>query len=115
MQIIPLQAVKNQTVSAILGGQNCRIEVFQTDTFGLFCNVYADGVLIVQGVSCLDRNLIVRDAYLGFVGDFCFIDNQGTTDPYYVGLGDRFSLAYLTPEDVAAAAAAYAAQIAALA
>lgn len=52
-------------------------------------------------------NLIVRSAYLGFIGDLAFIDTQGTSDPIYAGLGTRFQLVYLFPVDVATSQAAW--------
>ena len=63
-------------------------------------DVYANGNLIVAGVICENVNRIVRDLYLGFVGDFIWIDNQGSTDPVYTGIGARYSLAYLETTDL---------------
>ena len=53
-------------------------------------------------LECEDRNRIVRDLYLGFVGDLCFMDTQGTTDPVSPGLGLRYVLVYLDAFDLAA-------------
>lgn len=83
----------------ILSGQLCTINLYQRST-GLYIDLTSDSVAIVFGVLCQDRNRIVRDAYLGFVGDLAFIDNDGTDDPDYTGLGSRFSLAYIEPSDV---------------
>ena len=47
-------------------------------------------------------NRIVRDLYLGFVGDFIWFDTQGSSDPIYMGLGSRFILVYLAPADLPA-------------
>lgn len=97
---IPLQAVPNQTVSVTLNNQVCRLNVFWT-AYGLFIDVYVSGVLIIGGVACQNENLIVRDAYLGFSGDFIWFDNSGAaTDPVYTGLGTTYSLLYLTPTDL---------------
>ena len=54
-------------------------------------------------LSCdiVKRNRIVRDTYLGFLGDLAFFDLQGEDDPYYTGLGDRWVLGYLTTADLA--------------
>ncbi|WP_454813763.1 phage baseplate plug family protein [Labrys neptuniae] len=98
MQIVPLQSVPNQAISILLGGQNCQINVY-TKAGGLYLDLYVDNVLIVGGVACQNLNRIVRSTYLGFVGDLGFIDNQGTSDPSYDGLGARYSLAYLEPSD----------------
>lgn len=101
MRIVPLQAVASQTVSSPLGGQNVKINIYQR-AYGLFMDVYADNVLVIQGVLVLNKNLIVRDAYLGFVGDFIMVDTQGSNDPDYTGLGDRYQLVYLEASDLGA-------------
>jgi hypothetical protein len=68
---------------------------------GLFIDVYVGADLIVAGVIALNLNRIVRSAYLGFAGDFIFVDTQGDADPVYTGLGARFQLVYLTAAEVA--------------
>lgn len=90
---IPLQAVKSQTVAVQLGGQSCRIKV-HTRTFGLFVDLYVNDALVIGGVLALNNNRIVRSAYLGFTGDLYFWDTQGSDDPDYTGLSDRFELLY---------------------
>ena len=100
MVIIPTTAVENQTLQVSLGSQATQLRIYQK-AFGLFMDVLVNNVLIIGGVLCLNQNLIVRDAYLGFSGDLAWIDNQGSTDPIYTGLGSRYSLAYLTPSDLA--------------
>jgi len=100
MQVVQLQSVPSQTIQIQLGGQNCAINVYQLST-GLFVDLYVAGVLIIGGVIGQDRNRIVRDLYLGFVGDLSFIDTQGTDDPSYTGLGARWQLCYLDTFDLA--------------
>jgi len=102
MQLLALQTVPSQTLQATLGNQNVRLNIYQK-FFGLFMDVYVADQLIIGGVICLNLTKIVRDAYLGFVGDFTFIDNQGASDPVYTGLGSRYSLIYLEASDLAAA------------
>jgi hypothetical protein len=99
MKIIPLLPVPFQTVSVQLGGQNCQINIYQEST-GLYCDLYVNSTLIIGGVICEDRNRIVRDLYLGFIGDLGFIDNEDTQDPDYTGLGSRYSFAYLELSDL---------------
>ena len=101
MNVIPLQAVPNQTVYITLNGQATQLNIYQT-AVGLFCDVLVSGVQIIAGVVCENLNRIVRDLYLGFSGDFVFLDNQGKTDPVYTSLGDRYSLIYLNPSDLTA-------------
>jgi hypothetical protein len=101
MQIVSLQAVPRQTVQVQLEGQPCTIEVAQF-TFGLFLTLLANNALIVASVPCQNANRIVRGLYLGFVGDLCFLDTQGSEDPNYKGLGGagaRFQLLYLTEDE----------------
>jgi hypothetical protein len=99
MLIIPLTAVPAQTVEVILVQQSCRITVRQKST-GMYLDLYKSGALLIGGVICQDRNRIVRDAYFGFIGDLCFLDNEGREDPVFTGLGVRFSLAYLEVADL---------------
>lgn len=93
---VPLAALPSQTVNVTLGPQACTIDVYQTD-FGLFISLYVQDALVIGGVVCRNTVKIVRDLYLGFVGDLAFFDTQGTADPDYTGLGDRFVLTYLPP------------------
>ena len=99
-QQIPLQAVPNQSLNPSIGGQAVQLNLYQKST-GLFMDVLVDNVPIVSGTICENLNRIVRDAYLGFVGDFVFLDTQGSSDPTYQGLGTRFLLFYLTAADLA--------------
>jgi hypothetical protein len=99
MQIIPLAAVPNQSFNVQLGTQNCTIAVYQND-YGLFLDLLVNGVPTATGALCLNLNRIVRSLYLGFIGDLTFMDNQGNQDPNYLGLGTRFSLAYLEAADL---------------
>lgn len=95
-QIIPLLATPSQTLSVRLGAQACRVHVYQKTT-GLFLDLYVNDTLVVGGVIARNGARIVRDAYLGFVGDLAFSDTQGAEDPQYAGLGTRWVLAYVTP------------------
>lgn len=99
--IIPLSATPSQRVTVGLGDQTCKIDVYQLST-GLYVNLYVNDSLIIGGVIAEDRNRIVRDAYLGFDGDLAFVDQQGTDDPVYTGLGGRFPLMYFTATEIAA-------------
>jgi hypothetical protein len=51
-------------------------------------------------VICLNLVRIVRSLYLGFSGDLCFLDTQGSTDPVYTGLGTRYQFLYLEKQDL---------------
>ena len=93
MNVIPLNAEPDQTFDINLGGQSCNIHVYQKTT-GLFMDLSVSGVSIVAGKICRDRIKQIRYSYLGFVGDLSFIDTQGTSDPEYYGLGERYILVY---------------------
>lgn len=99
MQIIPLASVPSQDLTVQLDSQNCQIAVYTLNT-GLYLDLSIDNAPVIIGALCHDRCLLVRQAYLGFVGDLSFIDTQGTDDPVYTGLGDRWSLLYLEPADL---------------
>lgn len=88
---IPLSSVPAQRLSVQLDGQSCVILVYQKST-GLYLDLSVAAVPIVTGALCRDRVWIVRDGYLGFVGDLAFVDTQGEDDPTYTDLTDRFQL-----------------------
>lgn len=94
-QLIPLAPVPSQSVNVQLGGQNCRVDVYQT-AYALFLDLYESNEPVVDGAICQNLNRVVRDSYLGFLGDLLFYDSQGKSDPDFTGLGGRFSLLYLS-------------------
>lgn len=91
--IIPISDHPSQTLTATLSGQSTIINIYQKST-GMFCDVYVNSALVIGGVICQNLNKIVRDAYLGFVGDLFFYDSQGVSDPASPGLGTRYFLIY---------------------
>lgn len=101
MLIVPLQPLPNQTFTIQLAGQSCQIDIYQT-SFGLFMDLYRDNQQVIVGVICQNRNRIVRDLYLGFAGDFWFVDQQGNEDPDFTGLGTRFLLEYIEASELPA-------------
>lgn len=104
MLVVGAQALPNQTMQAALGGQAVTLNIYQTQ-YELAMDVLAPGMLNggLFGVICQNLNRIVRDAYLGFVGDLVWLDTQGATDPIYTGIGGRYQLIYLTQSDLEAA------------
>lgn len=99
MQVVPLQAIPNQTLTITLSEQVCQINVYQKGS-NLYLDLLVNNALIIGGVVCENLNRIVRSLYLGFQGDLAFIDNQGSDDPIYTGLGGRFSLAYMLSSEL---------------
>ena len=101
MLTVPIKPVPNQTVTVQLGGQNCQLNIYQ-QLYGLFMDVYVNNTLIIGGVICENVNRIVRNSYLGFIGDFVFVDTTNEAfDPDYTGLGSRYLLVYLEQADLA--------------
>ena len=101
MQIIATSPIASQSFKVVLAGHACAIALYQKST-GMYLDLSINGVSTIGGVLCRDRCLLVRQAYLGFVGDLCFADTQGVTDPVYSQLGTRYLLTYMTPDDVSA-------------
>lgn len=99
MLIIPVTDTYAQTFNVTLGGQDCSLNLYQKPA-GLFIDVTVSGTLIIGGVICRNVTRIVRDAYLGFIGDLLWLDNQGAEDPTSPGLGTRYSLIYLAASEV---------------
>jgi hypothetical protein len=101
MMLVSTQPLPNQTLQVQVGGQNCTLNITQT-AFGLFMDVLVNGTQIIAGVICENLNRIVRSLYLGFSGDFVWLDTEGTSDPIYTGLGSRYQLIYLEEGDLPA-------------
>jgi hypothetical protein len=99
MLVVPIPAKPAQTLTTQLGGQNVGLTLRQKST-GLYADVYVNSVLIRGGVICRNGARLIQDAYLGFVGDLAFIDTLGTDDPYWTGLGSRWTLLYLEASDL---------------
>ena len=99
MQVVPTKALPNQQLSVSLREQSVILHIRQS-LYGLFIDVYVDGTLIIGGVVCENKNWIVRNAYLGFVGDLMFMDVLGNSDPEYSELGTRYKLFYLEPDEL---------------
>lgn len=95
MLVIPTRPVASQILTVQLASQPCKIVLSQRST-GLFVDVYVNDSPVILGVIAQHANRIVRDAYLGFIGDLAFFDTTASTDdPYYTGLGGRWVLMYI--------------------
>lgn len=103
MQTVPLSGVPSQNLRITLNGQACQISVYTETASGvqsLYIDLSVNNIAVLTGVICLDRVLIVRESYFGFLGDLSFVDTQGTSDPTYDGLGSRYQLVYYLPSDL---------------
>lgn len=106
MLLVPTQPIPNQQIQCQLNGQACTLNIYQ-QPFGMFMDVFVGATQIIAGVVCENMNRIVRNSYLGFIGDFAWIDTQAAspasaTDPIYTGLGSRYQLLYLFPTEIPA-------------
>lgn len=95
IQIIPLSPTPAQSLSVILGTQNCQLNLYEKPA-GMFLDLLLNNVPIITAQLCLDRAPMVTQAYLGFVGKLQFSDTQGKTDPHYGGFGSRYFLQYIS-------------------
>jgi len=91
--LIPLSAVPSQSLSVLLGGQNCQINVYSKST-GLYIDLAVDNAPIMQCQLCVDRVQMAGRQYLDFVGYLEFVDTLGTSNPVYTGLGGQYVLVY---------------------
>lgn len=98
--VIPVKSVPNQAVTVQLANQATQVNIFQ-QLYGLYMSVFLAGEPVVQGVICQNLNRIVRSLYLGFEGDFVWLDTQGAADPIFTGIGARWQLVYLSTADLA--------------
>lgn len=96
---VPLSPIPAQSLGVVLAQQNCQINVYQKTT-GLFFDLLVDNVFIVSCVIGRDGDRMVRQKYRNFIGDFTFIDTQGSDDPVYTGLGSRWVLIYMEAADL---------------
>jgi hypothetical protein len=92
---IPLQPLPNQTVRAVLGGQNAQIYSYSRDG-ALYCDININGVDVVTGIKGLNAVPLVASTNLVFVGQLAFYDKTGKgQDPKYSGLGTTWGLFYV--------------------
>lgn len=95
MILIPVQAVANQTFAVSLAGQVAQMALRQNGA-SIYFNLSFNGEPIVVTKICRDRQRLLIDArYRGFIGDFAFVDTQGTDDPFFTGLGSRYLFYYI--------------------
>lgn len=113
MKLIPLTAVASQTLQFVVGGQNCQMSVYSKDGYDcsditlrtpktyIAIDFAYNGIQVTNTQNCLNRKrLLINRQYLGFFGDFMFVDTQGNSDPQYTGLGSRWVLVYLELSDL---------------
>lgn len=98
MLIVSLQPVPSQFLATVLNGQNCQIFIYKKGK-SLFVDLNSNGTDIVSCVIARDMVPLVCIEYTGFVGNIIFMDMNGSLDPEYLGLGDRYRLIYLSQSE----------------
>lgn len=93
---IPLQSVPDQTFSVELGGQDCEIHIYLRYSF-LYMDLTVDDEIVFQGQICLNNVNMIQYNHEKFNGEIRFVDTQGTDDPYYTELNERWYLVYVQP------------------
>jgi len=86
---IPLLPVPSQVVSTTIRQQNIILSVYLRNGW-LFSNVNINGSDVALGTLVHDRVPIIKKTYLPILGNVSIVDQNGTDDPVYTGLGSRF-------------------------
>lgn len=106
MQEIPLRAAANQTLQIVLGEQNCSLRLYTRALPGgadaLFCDLSIDQQPIFCGCVCLDGLPMPLYRWPHMTGRLVFVDMEGSDAPQWDGLGSRWRLIYLTPDEATA-------------
>ncbi|CAI3941514.1 unnamed protein product [Commensalibacter communis] len=99
MELIDIDAVDNQTFSLNLEGASYHFRLKDLGKAGVYLDVNRNGQPLIMGVLCLDRVRIIRSAYKDFPGDLLFVDQNGFTNPTYLGFGTRFLLYHVSKDE----------------
>lgn len=94
MLYVPIKAEPYQSLQVVLNKQNCNISIRLMGE-NLYFSLDVDGVQYVTNKVCRHACKLVTANYLGFIGNFTFLDLYGTQDPNYLELNERFILMYL--------------------
>lgn len=100
MQVIPLEAIPNQSFNIVLNEQNCTIHLYQRGDY-LFLDLTVDGTPIRQGAMCLVDIDLINYEFIGFSGYLFFSDLLGKNGiPNYADLNSRYVLFYMTESEL---------------
>lgn len=98
MQVIPIQAIPNQSFNVVLDDQNCTLHLYQKGAF-LYMDLAVEGVDVRTGYICLCNADLLEYPTPLFNGVLFFADMQGRGEPpSYEGLGSRFVLFFEAAE-----------------
>lgn len=99
---IPLSALPNQILSIVLNEQNCRLQV-RARGHALYLDLEVNNQPVQYGALMIPKAPLITVSNTTFHGQLRLIDSKSKPDypraPYYQGLGTRFLLYYLTPEE----------------
>lgn len=99
---IPLEACQNQSFMVTLNDQDCAVALYQRKS-RLYLDLSVDNAVVRRGAVCLPRKGILGDIR-GFSGELYMADQRTHPDkqqpPQWEGLGTRWKLYYLSPEEV---------------
>jgi len=104
MNLIPLQAIPNQSFSVTLEG-NLYALTLRTIQNGTYADITLNGNVLITGTRCVVNKPLLPYPYLeGVGGNFAFV-TQNSEYPNYAEFGTTQALYYVTVAEVAAARA----------
>lgn len=100
---LPLEATVNQEFLVTLDDQNCTIALYQRGP-GMYLDLRVGGVTVCQGAICRPGMGIIQVATGAWQGQLYMLDERSQPDrqqaPQWRGLGARWRLYWLTPDEV---------------
>lgn len=98
MMTIPLKTIPNQEFNIVIDDRECTIHLYQRDDH-LYVDLAVGDSTVIAGEICQNLCGIATPMEATLPGVFVFVDTQGDTPPQWDGLGDRYSLLYITEAD----------------
>ena len=95
---VPLQALPYQSLSTVLDGQNCVIEVRQLGN-RVYCSLRSNDIQIVESAIALNFTAVNPYPNPNFHGALFFYDSEGDSIPQWEELGKRYKLMFITDEE----------------
>lgn len=91
--IIPLDNIPNQKFQIQLGDKTCQFEFITRGLF-LYMNLAVDNEEQINGLICINNVNLIPYKIMNIEGALYFKDTQGSLDPVYWGLNERWLLIY---------------------
>lgn len=102
---LPLEAIPNQEFLLTLGEQDCTVILYQRGA-RLYLDLAVGGAIVRRGAICQAGEGILQGAADSFAGQLYFIDERSQPNrqaaPQWQGLGTRWRLLWLAPDEVEA-------------